>query len=329
LREVKIRSDEILSIHEQFDKVLKYLGNVTFTAFTSKMKTYPTYNIASDIYNRFDCTGLVLSLLANEREFEIITGRETIPSIETIEQVLTCKFIPMQRKNDYIFIDSLKDFITDNGVYIGGIITQPHHGTNSHIMLLIVAKDDEHIFMSVFDPQRTGLENAQLYNVNHDSRFVLLDKMFRNAEKVFCTFFGPNDTRKIDLRSVLKQIQPLGKTCSYSQKRVADQRTGLENISRRSSQTHRRERNAFAFMNRRNLYTPTHVSRNNVNVTSRNIRNRSGGGHRSRSRSGGRGKYRSGGRSRSRNRSEGGHRSRSGGRSRSRNKHPTYVKYKH
>lgn len=280
LREVKIRSDENFTVPEQFDKVLEYLGNVSYSEFTSHMRSCKTYKKPSNNYNRFDCTGLVLSLLADESEFEIINGRETIPPIKTMEQVLRCKFIPMQRQGDYMFKESLKDFVTHDGVYIGGIITQPYYGTISHMMLLIVAKDDEDIFISVFDPQRTKLENARLYNVNHDSRFVLLDHMFQRSKKVFCTFFDSKDTHEIDLRSVLEKIKSLSRTFSHTPKK--DPRNDSVLMPRTLSQTYRHRRTPN--VNRNNLHKPRPVSRNH-HRSGLNNRNRSRNKNRPRSRS--------------------------------------------
>ena len=274
LREVKIPSDSTLSIPEQYNKVLKYLGRVTYSGYTSFMKRYVAYNKGTDNYDRNDCTGLVLSLLANKREFGIITARESIPSIRTMEQVLRCKFIPMQCQSDSLFKESLKDFITVDGIYIGGIITEPYNGPVSHMMLLVVSRHNEKIVISVFDPQILQIEYLGLFGINHDSRFVILDKMFRTSKKVSCSLFQPDNNDIVDkLDKVTKKMQTLTRTVTHTPKPHAKHNV-FESIYRSSSQKSGRERN----LSRNNRSGAGNTSRNyrsgagNASNASRNYR---------------------------------------------------------
>ena len=253
------------SIKEQFDSVMTDLKSIPPNVLTCHMRTFKAYSTAADNYNRNDCTGLVLSFLASQKEFSEITYRGRLPTIPMIEQSLRCKIVQINGNTDSVFKKNLELFLKNSdGVYIGGIITTPHSGTISHMMLLIVSIDHDKINMSVFDPQEITIH--PLYDPNKDNfREVALDPMFHRAKAVACTFF--KEGVQIDLREAIKRIKEnkyLTKSGSISGKRNPPVLFGIE----RSMSA----RHGNRYGNRRNVGSGTR-NRRNVSAENRNRRN--------------------------------------------------------
>lgn len=205
---------------EQFQTLMTDLKSITYNGFKCHTERFEPFRSTAASNDRNDCTLLVLPFLATKEQFDIIIDRRRLPSVKTIEQVLTCRIVPIQHDTNSFFKRKLEQFLNHkdqpqplNGVFIGGILTKSKGTPISHMMLLIIAMvENEIVEMSIFDPQEIDIQDARLYGINHDSRVVILDRLFRNADTVTCTFF--NTMAQIDLHSVIDELKPLSRSAS-------------------------------------------------------------------------------------------------------------------